>query len=307
MTEKTSYLREANLGCPCAFVYSTSNEGHPRHSRTCQFIFIFHLKPELVNLSSFCAIKPTPEHQPLDHVNPIIPAWPERSSRNLSSLELRAGSTSLLAPIRPLHLQPSANPPISPLHTSLERNLENRHDGSRPRNRRLQTHPARSRGAAAVHRERDAEEQDPAVYVHLPPLFSPPETRSSIQIQPPRRWRSSEPRQLPARRCSSSWEGMWIVPRERTKLTSACSRAQPHRYLLDEVHHRVDQEREAGQDRGELCEELRGSVFGREFLGYQAVGEYEEYAVEEGFRGSTGLAGRRSMWGFMGMERDGIV
>jgi hypothetical protein len=46
------------------------------------------------------------------------------------------------------------------------------------------------------------------------------------------------------------------------------SGTQPHRYLLEEMHNVLDSKREAGEGRGELYAELRGSVFGCEFYGY---------------------------------------
>jgi len=53
----------------------------------------------------------------------------------------------------------------------------------------------------------------------------------------------------------------------------------PHRHLLEEMCHRHNQKRKAGQERGDLRHELCGSVFGCEFHGYQALG-FVEGSVE---------------------------
>ena len=47
-----------------------------------------------------------------------------------------------------------------------------------------------------------------------------------------------------------------------------CSGPQPNGHLLEEMRHGGYQERQAGEGRGELCAELRGSVPGCELDGY---------------------------------------
>jgi hypothetical protein len=48
----------------------------------------------------------------------------------------------------------------------------------------------------------------------------------------------------------------------------SCS--QSHRYLLEEMCHRLDPKWEVGEGRGELYAELCGPVLGLELSGYQA-------------------------------------
>jgi len=42
----------------------------------------------------------------------------------------------------------------------------------------------------------------------------------------------------------------------------------PNRHLLEEMRYWHDSKREAGEERGDLCAELCGSVFGCEFPGH---------------------------------------
>lgn len=59
----------------------------------------------------------TPGISPPSHVNPIIPAWPKRRPRNLSSLELPIITSCAHPPITPATL--SSNPPPT-YHSSRE-------------------------------------------------------------------------------------------------------------------------------------------------------------------------------------------
>lgn len=52
--------------------------------------------------------------------------------------------------------------------------------------------------------------------------------------------------------------------------------ARSHRHLLDEMRDGQDCVGETGEERGELHAELCGSVYGCEYDGAEAFGEYEE-------------------------------
>lgn len=68
-----------------------------------------------------------------------------------------------------------------------------------------------------------------------------------------------------------------LLPRTfRGEWTDGNSGARAHGYLLDQMRDGQDCVREVGEERGELHAELCGSVYGCEYDGAEAFGEYAE-------------------------------